>query len=83
MIQRKDINDANEAAYLLANGCEIALVFVIPITEQKFAWSMTLSGDEIETLSTQYRKQEAVINLHAFLCAHDEVKKAIDAELAR
>ncbi|MDR2901239.1 MAG: hypothetical protein LBV20_06960 [Treponema sp.] len=81
-MSKKDINDFNEAAYLLANGCEIAQVFVIPMTE-RFAWSIDLSGDGIEEMREHYRNHTAVINLHAFLCARDSVKKAIDAERAR
>lgn len=80
-MQRKDINDFHEAAYLLAQGCAIAQVFVIPMTE-KFAWSITLSGNDIEVLSAQYRNKEAIVNVNAFLSARDAVRSAIDAELS-
>jgi hypothetical protein len=81
-MQRSEVNDFQEASYLLAEGCVIDKVFIIPLSE-RHAWSMDISGDGIKEMRERYRNHTAVVNVHAFLCARDNVKKAIDAECAR
>jgi hypothetical protein len=81
-MKKTAVNDFQEASYLVAQGCVIEFVFLIPF-ENGYAWSIDLSGEGIEAMRELYRKKEAVVNVHAFLCARDSVKKAIDAERAR
>jgi hypothetical protein len=71
-MQKAEVTDLYEAAYLVLNGGRLEEVRCIPLSAT-IACKFTFSGHSLESAQEQYRQKEAVVNLYAFRGAYTQV----------
>ena len=88
-MQYKSVTDMYEAAWLVANECQIEGVECIPLSEG-LTCRFEFSGSNLGFLEELFLKKEAQVNVHAFRRAYGQVnsfiheaKKNYDRELRR
>ena len=81
-----DVTDLYEAAYLILAGCTLEEVSCIPVSES-LSCTMTFSGPALAKAQDEFFARKAVVNLHAFRGAYNQVngyvhqaKKSFDRE---
>ena len=85
-MERVEISDLYEAAWLLVEGCRVEGVRCIPLS-RSVGCSFAVSGEGIGPKREAFQEKRAVVNLYAFRSAYTQVngylveaKKAYDRE---
>jgi hypothetical protein len=88
-MERAEVTDLYEAAYLVVQGGRIEGVDCIPLSSS-LGCRFTFSGDGLSLERERYRSKEAAVNLYAFRGAYTQVngymheaKKAYERERRR
>jgi hypothetical protein len=71
-MQRAEVTDLYEAAYLVLKGGRLEEVACIPLSSS-IACKFTFSGEHLSQARESYQKKEAVVNLYAFRGAYTQV----------
>jgi hypothetical protein len=71
-MQRKEVTDLYEAAYLVLNGGRLEEVGCIPLSAS-LACKFTFAGENLSRFQEQFYRKEAEVNLHAFRSAYTQV----------
>lgn len=85
-IERAQITDLYEAAYLILKGCVVEEVVCIPVSES-LSCRMTFAGTSLLKAQDDFHGKRAIVNLHDFRLAYGQVntyvhqaKKSFDRE---
>jgi hypothetical protein len=88
-MEKAEVTDLYEAAYLVVQGGRIEGVKCIPLSSS-LGCAFTFSGDALSLERERYRSKEAAVNLYAFRGAYTQVngymheaKKAYERERRR
>lgn len=76
IMEYAEVTDLYEAAYLVTQGSRVEEVSCIPLSES-LSCSITLSGEDLEGKQGAFQLRQAVVNLHAFRTAYNQVNKYV------
>ena len=88
-MERVDVTDLYEAAYLVCEGCQVEGVRCIPLSKS-LGCCVTVAGEGLSSKRETFQLKQAAVNLFVFRNAYTQVnglvheaKKAWDRERSR